>query len=1294
MHARKRLTFFNLVFVLALIAAIPVAALAQPVAQSSAPRFEVIPLTPDTVFDTALDGKAAPATPNDRVSVIVKLDFAPLAQYRGGIEGLAPTNPEVTGAAALDASSPASRAYLAYADAQINAFAGRLAAAIPEAQVVHRYRAVIGGAAVILPASKLETLSRLPGVVRIYRDRLEQILTDTSPGFIGADVLWDALGGQENAGEGIIVGVLDTGIWPEHPSFSDPDPSGKPYTRPAHWRGTACEFGSDNPNDPPFTCNNKLLGAYRFMRIYDLFGPELLPGEFVSARDDNGHGTHTASTAAGNGGVEAVLLGVNQGPVSGIAPRAHVAAYKVCGDAGCFNSDSAAAVEQAVLDGVNVINFSISGGVNPYNDIVSLAFLDAYAAGVFVAASAGNSGPGLDTVNHREPWVATVGASTIDRTFLSTITITGTNSAGETATLNLVGASLTQGIRTPTPVVLAADFDGLPANHAEKGMCNTPFPAGTFNGEIVVCRRGVIARVQKGYNVMVGGAGGMILYNPALQGLATDNHFLPAVHIEVDQTRLLLNFMASHTNVMGTFTDGSPAEAQGDVMAAFSSRGGPGQTLGISKPDVTAPGVQILAGHTPFPATVAGGKPGELFQVINGTSMSSPHVAGAAALLKALRPNWTPGQIKSALMTTAKTEGVTKENGVTPADAFDFGSGRIDLSVAGMAALTFDAPAQEYLDKADHLWDANYPSLYVPALAGRITVQRTVRSHLRGLSVWNVSVNAPPDLVVSVPSQIWVAGGATATFDITVDATRVPAGQVRMATLTFTRIGVVSPTLHFPITIVRRNPPVTLSKSCTPTTVELGASTACEVTLTNTSFDEATVQVTDFLPKPLTLEPGSVTGAMAAGNDLLYLGSLYPAEPPDVAVVDGTGTTPAGYLPLSLLGVAPIGGVGDETILNFNIPAFVFAGENWTRIGVTSNGYAVVGGGTAADILFIPQRMPNPNPPNNVLAPFWTDLNPAFGGALRAAILTDGVNRWVVFDFENVANYGDRAPNSFQLWIGLNGVEDISFTYGPVSEGDPDSGLAVGAENKFGNRGQSWFYNGEGTAPSEGDELRVVSVPGQPGETHRITYRARGTSLGAWTNMVEMISNAFAGVATAVVDGRVIPPAPRPVTVELPLVADTWVNGGSVGTNYNTFAALIARTTGLDNVLLTFDRSLLPAGANIQSATLTLRMTGESGAPGKTLTAHNVNTFNSATVTYATAPLTYNPGTPVPAVVGPINFDVKAQVMAWDAAGAQANGSTMGQLAVSAAGLPGRVIFDSLESFAGAPAKLVVTYLP
>jgi subtilisin family serine protease len=343
--------------------------------------------------------------------------------------------------------------------------------------------------------------------------------------------------------------------------------------------------------------------------------------------------------------------------------------YRVCGLDGCYTSDSMRAVQQAVLDEADVVNFSISGGSNPYSDGVSLAFLDAFNAGVLVTPSAGNSGPGANTVAHREPWTLTVGASTSDRHFISTVMLT----AGNGDTLELQGATVTAGIDTPTPVVMAADYGD--------GLCLNPFPAGTFSGEIVVCQRGVIARVAKSYNVAEGGAGGLLLYNPVQQGLATDNHFIPSVHLENDAGDLLVDFMATHTGVTGTFTPGVATMVQGDKMAAFSSRGGPLQTLGISKPDVTAPGVQILAGHTPLPATVEGGLPGQLFQAIQGTSMSAPHAAGSAALLKDLHPDWTPAEIKSALMLTANANHV-KEDGVTPADAYDMGSGRIDLSKA------------------------------------------------------------------------------------------------------------------------------------------------------------------------------------------------------------------------------------------------------------------------------------------------------------------------------------------------------------------------------------------------------------------------------------------------------------------------------------------------------------------------------------------------------------------------------------------------------------------------------------
>jgi hypothetical protein len=1101
---RRKLLIVVVALATALVSTIPVGA-------QSATDFEATSLEPDSTFEGTV------ARSGETVRVIVRLADDPLASYDGGVAGIPATSPSATNRD-LDRNSTAAREYTAYLEGKQADFEQELERVAPDAEVRQDFQVAVNGVSITVDSGDLATIRRLPGVAAILPDELEQLQTEVSPEFIGAPTLWADLGGQGDAGEGVIVGVLDTGIWPEHPSVADPSSVGGAYPAPPTAPGSngfgsggprsTCDFGNTafNPGDAAFTCNNKLIGAYNFLDTYKAF-IGLIPTEFDSARDSNGHGTHTLSTAAGNAGVEASIFGIPRGTISGIAPRAHVIMYRVCGLQGCFQSDSVQAVEQAILDGVDVINFSISGGGSPYSDAVSLAFLAAYDAGVVVSASAGNSGPGADTVAHREPWTITVGASTSDRHFLSTVDLSdGTNS------LQLVGASVTAGISTPTEVVMASDFSD--------GMCNSPFAPGTFSGQIVICERGVIARVEKSFNVAAGGAGGLLLYNPVLQGLATDNHFIPSVHLENDAGADLLAFMAAATGtVTGTFTDGTATGVQGDVMAAFSSRGGPNQMLGISKPDVTAPGVQILAGHTPVPEDVVGGLPGQLFQAIQGTSMSSPHNAGAAALVKDLHPDWTPGQVKSALMTTALTHGVTKEDASTPADVFDFGSGRIDLTRAGSPGLTFDESAADYLAFQANLWNANYPSLYIPGMPGLMTVERTVHNELSARTTWDTSVEAPSDLRVIVPRNISVGAGGDRRFSITVDARSVPIGETRMARLTLTRRG-GSEVLNFPITIVRGEPVVHADKVCEPATIALNGTTTCTITVTNTAFQEAHVEVVDELPTQLRLVSGSVVGGTESGNTVSFEGSLFGAEPPTPSVVDGTGTTPAGYLPLSLFGVAPIGGVGDETIVNFAVPDFVYAGDTYSSIGMVSNGYAVVGGGTGADVDFINQILPDPNPPNNVLASFWTDLNPGVGGALRAAILTDGVNDWLVLDWEAVPEFSDGTPASFQIWIGLNGVEDISYTYGPVGDGDLGF-LTVGAENAFGNAGDNWYADGVGTLVAAGDELRVVGVPGAPGETHVITFDATGVRVGAYTNYVLVTSNAFEGTSVISFGGEV-----------------------------------------------------------------------------------------------------------------------------------------------------------------------------
>jgi subtilisin family serine protease len=308
-------------------------------------------------------------------------------------------------------------------------------------------------------------------------------------------------------------------------------------------------------------------------------------------------------------------------------------------------------------------------------------------------------------------------------------------------------------------------------------LCQVPAAPGSFAGQIVVCDRGVNARVNKSFNVSQGGAAGMILRNLALQGLNTDNHFVPSVHLDGPEGAQLGAFLSSHTGIVASFTGGTATAVQGDVIASFSSRGGPAQTLGVSKPDITAPGVQILAGHTPLPATEDGGFPGQLFQAIQGTSMSSPHIAGVAALLKDLHPDWTPGQIKSAIMTTAKIAGVVKEDGTTPASAFDTGSGRVDVAAASNPGLTFDETATNYAALQNSMWNANYPSLYLPDMPGKITVKRTVRSVDSRARNWRVSVSAPADVRITVPKQIRLNPGESVTFDIAVDASFRAGGR-------------------------------------------------------------------------------------------------------------------------------------------------------------------------------------------------------------------------------------------------------------------------------------------------------------------------------------------------------------------------------------------------------------------------------------------------------------------------------------------------------------------------------------
>jgi Subtilase family/PA domain/Fibronectin type-III domain len=1046
--------------------------------------------------DPSLLGKTS-TTPT---AVVVKLDYDSVATYAGGIRGLAATSPSVTGSK-LNSSSAAVRAYRAHVADKESRFRSALAAAVPSARVGRSLQTVYGGVAAVVPANSIEAILAIPGVVAVQRDAVLQPQTDSSPSFIGADTIYRLLGGGRTAGQGVYFADLDTGVWPEHPSFADAGDLPAPGPRPDGTTRT-CKFG-DNPLTPEidrYRCNNKLIAGEPFLDTYNAINPgeEVYPN---TARDSNGHGTHTTSTAAGGFVQDAPIFGVDRGPINGIAPGAYVMVYKVCGIDGCFTSDSAAAVGEAIEDGADAINFSIGGGTNPYTDAVELAFLDAYAAGVFVAASAGNDGPGASTAGHLGPWVTTVAASTQRREFQSEVTLTNGG------TLVVHGASITSGVGTPHPVVLAWEQPGYEGDE----FCEAEAEPGTFEGKIVVCMRGVNERVRKGYNVLQGGAVGMLLINPAVQDVETDTHWLPTVHINQPQGDEVVAYVEDHPDAQATFTAGMPVEGQGDVMAAFSSRGPAGDFL---KPDITAPGVQILAGDTPTPESIVEGPPNEYFQAIAGTSMSAPHIAGSAILLKALHPSWGPGQIKSALMTTAY-QGVVKEDEHTPADPFDFGAGRVDLNQAGDPGLTFNESASNFAASATdpmHRIDLNLPSVYSDENAGTIRTFRYAQNVTSRTLTYTVNTTAPRGAVVRVvPERFTIAPGATIRLEISLSSPTLPAGTTVFAQIQLDRANSTRD-LHLPVVWTRGQGSLVVNQECGAGRLNVGGTTTCNVSVTNNSLSAASADATTRLNnqlKVVRVQNASRVDARTVRSSSQELAGRQLGNPSIEP-----GTTPGGnYLPLDAFG-AEFEAIGDEEAINFDLPEYEFAGETFTSLGVTSNGYAVAGGVQGGEDIVCcpPQDMPDPERPNGVMAPFWTDLEGTDSEGIGALILSDSEtgDAWVVVEWR-LELFGTEDQEIFQLWLGINGEEDISYGYDfdNLTAPPEEFGLSIGAENSAGTGGEDIH-----TVPEE--PQRIVSTPGAPGGSLNYSVEVRAVASGTGQVRTDVTSPAILGEATEV----------------------------------------------------------------------------------------------------------------------------------------------------------------------------------
>ncbi|CAN6317647.1 unnamed protein product [Urochloa humidicola] len=568
------------------------------------------------------------------------------------------------------------------------------------AKMLYAYDTVLHGFSARLTAKEADDLACLDGVLAVNPETRYELHTTRTPEFLGiagADGGGEGLFPQSGTAADVVVGVLDTGVWPESRSYDDTGLS----EVPTFWKGK-CEEGAEFNAS---ACNRKLVGARFFSRGYEAaMGPMDTSRESRSPRDDDGHGTHTSSTAAGAAVQGASLFGFASGTARGMAPRARVAAYKVCWLGGCFSSDILAGMDAAVADGCGVLSLSLGGGAADYSrDSVAIGAFAAMEQGVLVSCSAGNAGPGSSTLSNVAPWITTVGAGTLDRDFPAYVSLGNGK--------NYTGVSLYSGkslpANTPLPIIYAANASNSTAGNLCMPGTLTPEKVA---GKIVVCDRGVSARVQKGFVVRDAGGAGMVLSNTAASGeeLVADAHLLPAAGVGEREGDAIKSYVASAANptativVAGTQVGVRPSP----VVAAFSSRGPNMVTPEILKPDIIAPGVNILAAWTgkAGPTGLAADTRRVGFNIISGTSMSCPHVSGLAALLRGARPEWSPAAVRSALMTTAYA---SYSGGSSPlldaatgtaATPFDYGAGHVDPARAADPGLVYDLSARDYVD--------------------------------------------------------------------------------------------------------------------------------------------------------------------------------------------------------------------------------------------------------------------------------------------------------------------------------------------------------------------------------------------------------------------------------------------------------------------------------------------------------------------------------------------------------------------------------------------------------------------
>ncbi|KAF8053655.1 hypothetical protein N665_1387s0013 [Sinapis alba] len=669
--------------------------------------------------------------------------------------------------------------------------------------IVHTYKHGFTGFAARLTAEEAKVIAKKPGVVSVFPDPNYQLHTTHSWDFLKYQTAVKIDSGPPSSAVSdgsydTIIGILDTGIWPESESFNDKDMG----PIPSRWKGTCMEAKDFNSSN----CNRKIIGA-RFYKSPDD------DSEYFTTRDVIGHGTHTSSTAAGSAVENASYYGVASGTAKGGSPNARIAMYKVCNPGGCAGSSILAAFDDAIVDGVDVLSLSLGAPsyarIELNTDPIAIGAFHAVEQGILVVCSAGNDGPNGGTVVNTAPWIMTVAANTIDRDLESDVVLGGSK------VIKGEGIHFGNISKSPVyPLIHGKSAKSADASESSARTCDySSLDQEKVKGKIVLCENldGSSYASSARDEVKSKGGIGCIFVDDRTRAVASGYGTFPTTVIDSKEAAEIFSYINSTKDPVATILPTATVEkfTPAPSVAYFSSRGPSSITRSILKPDITAPGVAILAAWTGKDTSISlEGKPPSQFNVISGTSMAAPHVTAVASLIKSLHPTWSPSAIRSAIMTTATQTNndkglITTETGAT-ATPYDTGAGELSTTASMQPGLVYETTATDYLNflcyygynistiktisksvpanftcpadsKLDLISTINYPSIGISGFKGNEnkTVSRTVTNvGGDGVAVYTASVETPPGFNIQVtPEKLqFTKDGEKLTYQVTVSA--------------------------------------------------------------------------------------------------------------------------------------------------------------------------------------------------------------------------------------------------------------------------------------------------------------------------------------------------------------------------------------------------------------------------------------------------------------------------------------------------------------------------------------------